>query len=869
MSTRGVSATSEDIDRTSATADDEEGHGILPFEDYYDTSEHGPGVFFTPPPGVSRPCNSNGTRCGQPAPVAQETPSSSTPDQSFSFGGDQPVPLAVAIVLIVVPVLLAAVCLSCCCICAAQWRRDAENRRTRAEMATTRFLAAMAAQGTPLPPSTGRSDSLGPPAAGIPFLCLNPDDTFALGLLELPCVPRSPYVHSHADLGPPDSAPLSTHLSVDFRRDVIHEHSEASSPRSPPAAAAAAMVGSPYGGIGTHGQPQLHAPPPSHPLSHVSSVLHPTVNSLDGDLAPQPLSPVPGTATPPASIGPPNTELSLFSTHPRSFAAAAAASAFSLHSNGSSRFSDIRWPMTTHSMAAEGEIPDGAITIHQNPYAFMLDRGVMDPTQWSGGMGGGSMWSRGSVAARGGRFNLGSILSSRGGRRVDRGNTMSRDFAEWAALDVPCYRVELPADFQGWLAGGAASTLAGAASAATFWGGRLRSTQSVGSGAASGGSERGGGGSSFWQRISFTGALARRRSNGSGDHPDLIQRQGSGRSVGGMSGITGMRSYINALAEPHAVVISDAGSLHGRRALSLGSSGLLPMRHGLLSREAAEHSRQNMSGYVGAYASRSRRGAGMPRSARGAPDSGGNFWGLPAWPEGSGRPMPVDMPHGDMSASAQLDGGGAAPTVLLVEDLGEYTGSINIARQEDVGDAPSLWTGPPRVVEPGQAAGVAVPWGDLMLPSQGMHVVDSRSAAGSRPPPPPPVAPPPVAGGSAAVLTAADRAVATAATEAEEAQSMLQSLPSRARGSTESPSYWALMGGGFMDGVGSPHRFFERDDTIAEGPWQAGPGYAPAEDHLKTVYEDAVSCDMPLDWTEGTDGTQASVTIELTSFPVT
>lgn len=730
----------------------------------------------------------------------------------------------------------------------------------------------MAARGTPLPPSTGRTTPPTPPPAGIPFLCLNPDDTFALGLLEFPSVPRSAYLHSYADVGPPDSAPLSTHLSVDFRRDVILEDSEASSPRSPSAAIAAAAVSASVG-IGTYGHP--HVPAPPHPHSHASSLVHPTANSVDGELAPQPLSPVPGTATPPASTGPPNTELSLFSTHPRSFAAAAAASAFSLHSNGSSRFSDIRWPVVSQSMAEPGDLPDGAITIHQNPYAFMLDRGVMDPAQWSGGMGGVSMWSRGSVAARGGRFHFGSILSSRGGRHADRGDPVSRDISEWAAVDVPCYRVELPADFQGWLAGGAASTLAGAASATTLWGDRpalrsLRSLQSVGSGVASGGSERGGG-SSFWQRLSFTGNLARRRSHGSGDHPELVQRQGSGR---GSPAFSGMRSYINALAEPHVVAAGDAGSVQGRRALSLGSSGLSPLRHGLLSREAADHGRgfPAVAGYLGAYGARSRRAVMLPRSARGVPDSG-NFWGLPAWPEGPGRPLQGDF-QGEVPGEPHLVGLGGAPSVLLVEDLGEYTGSINIARQDDVGDVPSLWTGPPRVVEPGQAVGVAVPWGDLMLPSQGMHVLDSRTAAPSRPlPAPAPTVVEPHSSGSG-MLAACDAAAAAAAAaspsaEAGEAHNILRAVPGggRAGGLAESPPYWAIMNGGFMDGVGSPQRFFERDDGVAEAVWPRGAGGASQEEPLKTVCEDTASADMPREWSEETEGTQNSVTIELTSFP--
>lgn len=697
----------------------------------------------------------------------------------------------------------------------------------------------MAARGTPLPPSFGRTQPHSPPPAGMPFLCLNPDDTFALGLLEFPTVPRSAYHHAHTgDAGPPDSTALSTHLSVDFRRDVILEDSEASSPRSPTAGGGAAAAVSTSGGIGAYGPPHAAL----HPLSHVSGLLHPAINSLDGDLVPQPLSPVPGTATPPASSGPPAAEPSLFSTHPRSFAAAAAAaSAFSLHSNGSSRFSDIRWPGAPVSAAVDGDGHDGAITIHQNPYAFMLDRGVMDPAQWSGGMGGTSVWSRGSVAARGGgRFNFGSILSSRGGRR---GDPLSRDIAEWAVVDVPCYRVELPADFQGWLAGGAVSTLASTAAPAAFRGraGRdalrsLRSVQSAGSGTASGGSERGGG-SSFWQRLSFSSMLGRRQSHGS-DHPDFAPRQGSGRSS---PSVMGMRSYVNALADP--LTAGDLGvGPPWRRVSSLGSSGMLPMRHGL------------RSGGRGGYLPRSGRGGG--------PDSGNNFWGLPAW---SGRPEPhvAEVHSQDAVGSLRV-----VPPVLLVEDLGEYTGSINIGRHEDPVDVPSLWTGPPRVVEPGQAAGVAVPWGDLILPSQGMQVMDSRGAvatatpcAGDDPGPPPglvSVAKPPHGSGASALAAAA---------EAGEAQSMLRAAHGHGGGGAaaagDSPSYWALMGGGFMDGVGSPQRFFEREPQVAEALWQP----AVAEDHLRTVYEDVTSGDMPLDWTEGDEGTQHSVTIELTSFP--
>lgn len=752
---------------------------------------------------------------------------------------------------------------------------SAHCRRCLAEVATTRFLAAMAARGTPLPPSTGRADPPRPPPAGMPFLCLNPDDTFALGLLEFTSVPRSAYHHPHGDTGPPDSTALSTHLSVDFRRDVILEDSEASSPRSPAAAAAAAASASASGGIGAHGHPH----PTLRPLVQASSHLHPHGNSMDGELVPQPLSPVPGTATPPASNG--HVDMSLFSTHPRSAAAAAAAaSAFSLHSQGSSPFSDIRWPIAPAAAAVDGDPQDrshpqdGAITVHQNPYAFMLDRGVMDPAQWSGGTGGMSMWSRGSVAARGGggRFNFGSILSSRGGRRAD---PASRDIDEWAEVDVPCYRVELPADFQGWLARGAVSTRASTTAGAPFRSGRagalhsVRSVHSTGSGTASG-SERGGG-SSFWQRLSFTSVLGRRPSHGA-ERLEVAPRQGSGRSN---PSLRGMRSYVNALADPHAGAgdggYGGYGGVPWRRIPSLGSTGMLPLRHGPLSRDGgAEHGRvvYGGGGYIGS------RG-GLPRSghARASTDAGGNFWGLPAWPGRPGPPAPAQPPevHGEVHSQGAHDGLAAVPSVLLVEDLGEYTGSINIGRQEGAVDVPSLWTGPPRVTELGQAAGVAVPWGDLMLPSQGMHVVDSRGTLTTTAPDVGPLEPP-RRGLAPEAKVLPSSSVAALVAEAGEAQSILRTLPSgggrggagvSAAPAGENPPYWALMGGGFMDGVGSPQRFFERDERVAEALWQP----ASAEDHLRTVYEGVQSGDAPLEWTEAEEGTQHSVTIELTSFP--
>lgn len=365
------------------------------------------------------------------------------------------------VLLLVVPVVIVVALLTCCYAFSAYRRHRSALRRQQAgfprlvlsmstksqmsvihhhqdlfcaESAALAFLAAMEAHGTPMPPSQPVPTA----PTGVPCLCVQPDKNIVLAMHEIALLSTATEV-----LGPPESGVACTLVSVGLRNDVILEDYEGLTP------------------------PNLNDVHGRNSMDSSSSQIIPRATDAPADQTDIPVlqahsaavaavlrASMVGSPVPASMRLAPTSGNSPGPTSMRS--AGSGRAGVNLTPEGPTLdHTDVMPPSMHHSSR------------HRNPYAFMLDRGLQDPSHWNrDGLASGSVR---------GLLNLGATLLS------SRGNVphWQQDALEWAAVEVPVYYAFIPADVAKGLAArtnGTGSTRLTAGLLAVFTGGNKPSS---------------------------------------------------------------------------------------------------------------------------------------------------------------------------------------------------------------------------------------------------------------------------------------------------------------------------------------------------------------------------------------------------------